>query len=204
MNPASVPALLGRDVLRSSLTLLAPGAILLAPYTQQLLVSNAQVGILASREVGAAIVLFAIAAIGVGLLLENLGALIESELWDRILKRRDAAFDETWRAYWVLAFQATEEPVGQHYVRTMVLQMKAELACSLAVLGALPGAAVIAADASWSIRSLVLGIVLGSLLFIYLLWESFSSARVLAEVRRELVAAFRESRPTSPGNNHST
>lgn len=120
--------------------------------------------------------------LAVGLLLEDIGSLIESEVWDSWLEER-YDLDAVWEKYMAATFAI--EPVGQRYIRTVVLRLKFELGCSIAFVPFLLGLAWLTAAfclISW--RSYVFAAIASVCVATYLLWESYRGAKVLARTRR--------------------
>jgi hypothetical protein len=135
-----------------------------------------------------AVTVLLVAAIMVGLLLEDVGSRVEAELWDNRLKRRDPNFGGYWDSYLRLEYEKDKEPLGQHYMRTILLRMKFELSFAIALLIALPGFVVMSvAVHSGGALAISLESVGLAAVSAYLFYESFSSAAVLARVRKLLV-----------------
>jgi hypothetical protein len=176
------------EVFRPIAILIVPGALASFPY---FMLATKYFPDLAQYRDGHEVPYYAVSlllVIAVGLLLEDMGSVIEAEFWDKLLEK-EYKLEETWDKYLALSFD--KEPIGHRYLRTMVLRLKFELGFSIAVLPFLIGLAWLNAAfpvLSWpAYGHLALGFVVVA---IYLLWESFRGARVLAETRRTLVAQF--------------
>jgi hypothetical protein len=134
-------------------------------------------------------VCIALAAIFFGQVCEDVGSDLEVRHCERCYpdENEREKREQEWWAYLRTAFQA--EPVGQRYLRTLVLRLKFECnAPSGLVLGAF--GLFFIADVS---RYLTIGIAVIMLLFAYYLgWiEAPKTVRVLADVRRELLKHIR-------------
>ena len=122
-------------------------------------------------------------SVTIGFILENVGSIIESKLWDRLQDNQD--HEDEWYKYLRTAF--LHEPVGQRYLRTLTLRMKFELAFSLSLLTVCVGMFCI------HLAGLVTGyeFFISSLLLItlamYLSFESYQTSKVLSRVRHELL-----------------
>jgi hypothetical protein len=76
--------------------------------------------------------------LAVGLLLEDIGSVIEANVWDALLES-EYEIEAIWAKYLILAFD--KEPIGQRYLRTVLLRLKFELGCAVAFLAFLIGMA---------------------------------------------------------------
>ncbi len=76
----------------------------------------------------------ALASIAAGLLVEDIGSRIESRFLDKRLGAQPAfsTHSEEWNQYLRLVFKT--EPVGQRYLRAILLRFKFELGASIALL----------------------------------------------------------------------
>jgi len=188
MNPSDF---LRREIIRPFVTLVVPGGIALTPYVLLLIRERRDVGTFVVSNSGTAALLVLFGAIAAGLILEDIGSWIESRLWDKKLAKKDKAHFETWREYLKLKFQV--EPIGQSYIRSILLRMKFELGFGLALMVTLPGTISLGWQLGlplWPHLTLifVLTLAIGG----YLLHESYDSAHTLSRVRKLLVAASGE------------
>jgi hypothetical protein len=185
MNFASF---LNREIVRPVATLIAPGTALLAPYFLALLHHHASLRDVAVRDTGAVVAVVLIAALAVGLVLEDLGSQIEAKLWDPALEEFNREHGRVWWQYLALTYETDKEPLGQHYVRTILLRMKFEFSFGLAMFLGLPGAVwlgVASNKVSWHVPLIGCGVMF--CLGIYLIKESLDSAGVLSDARQTLV-----------------
>jgi hypothetical protein len=177
------------EVFRPVAVLIVPGAIASFPYFMLATKYYPDLAIYRdSHEVPYYAISFLI-VLAVGLLLEDLGSLIEADVWDKKLER-DHELKDTWRKYLMLTLE--KEPIGQRYLRAMVLRLKFELGCSVAFVSFLVGMGWLNLAfplMSWfAYFALALGVVVTGA---YLLWESYRGAKVLATLRKALVASHK-------------
>lgn len=124
-----------------------------------------------------------------GLIIESLGGWVESHVWDRVIRKFvDPSHLKQWDKY--LKLRMDTEPIGQRYLRTKVMAMKFELGLAIALPIGWAGFAwfrtlkpVIASCPFLYLTSLPLA------LFVYLLWDSYQTAKILAKVRQLIIEA---------------
>lgn len=174
------------DAFRPFATLVAPGAIGLAPWALLAYAAMPE-----GREfwnahpLATGIALF-ILSIAFGLVFENLGARIELGL-DALITLKEEDHFEIWKRYLLLTFE--HEPIGQRYLRSVLFRMKFELA----FLGSLPVQTI-----GWFLLVRRMGltgwgcgiVVAAVVLAVWFTLEAYSSAKILAWVRRDLVGKF--------------
>jgi|GEM_PF-1319775 len=128
----------------------------------------------------------------VGMILENLGSLIESRIIDKILSRKDANFYTTWFKYLRLNFDGNE-PIGQRYISSIILRLKFELSFSLAIGSFTIGLISLNHNHEifpWTCKNEFFFYVFPFIVAIYLLVEAYQSAKIIAKVRKELVEQY--------------
>ena len=127
--------------------------------------------------------LLALTSIASGLLVEDIGSRIESRSFDKHLsgKPKFSRHHEEWGRYLRLTFSI--EPVGQRYLRTILLRFKFEVGTAIALLLSSPGLFFMGLTLWWSLLwfSLCVAIALG------LLFEARCSHQLLSEVRHEIL-----------------
>lgn len=127
--------------------------------------------------------------LAVGLVLENLGSLIEAHVLERWLGDSTRAH-EVWYRYLGMSYEI--EPIGQRYLRTITVRLKFELsfavALSISAIGCLCARYV-----GTYVAPLWLYIVF-VVLIVYLMWEAKNSASLLRRLRCELVNRYDQSR----------
>lgn len=123
----------GSEFFRPLVTILLPGAIAITPAFIALLLSNPDFGhLVGASHIETAAVLIT-AALLIGLICDDLGARVEVR-WD---KSMPAHHEENWYLYLRQAYRV--EPVGQRYIRTLVMHLKFELGSSVGSLLAILG-----------------------------------------------------------------
>ncbi len=179
---------LKNELFKPLVTLAVPGSVALGPYIMVVCARVPQALAFWKEHDGAFSAAVVVAVLAAGLLLEDVGARIETSQWDPRLRKQLAASSDEWHAY--LRLRTGEEVVGQRYLRTIVTRMKFELAMSVALvlhalglcwLNALHPTLTLCEMAGVAIAAIGLGA--------YLLWESYTSAYALVELRRDVIAA---------------
>jgi hypothetical protein len=130
----------------------------------------------------------------VGLVIEDIGARIESWLDNCGDKRTDAKHTKEWYAYLRTAFIC--EPIGRRYIRTLVTRLKFELGTSIAIFIAAVGVLVLWIEGLSSSKLSLTLILLSFSLAAYLgLCEAPASHRLLAKARAEMLEEIRFVKP---------
>jgi len=177
-----------RELFRPLATIIAPGATLVAPYTALLMHYQRDLIFFWHDNSGSVLLILAVFTVAAGLALEDIGAQIESRLWDTKLDAENGVHLATWHKYLLTTYELNREPIGQHYLRSVVLRLKFELGLSVALFGAWPG---------WLWLYLVTDrfstyfFAPASVIWLasagYVLRESFESSHTLGEVRHLLI-----------------
>jgi len=186
------------ELFRPLATLVVPGGVAISPYV--LVVGYYFPGVTSfwREHPSAFVAILVICIIGVGLIVEDLGAFIERDFWDNKLARENEDHSEHWEQY--LKLRLNDEIVGQRYLRTLLTRMKFELAmvpaffffwCGLLWLNRL--------YELWrpSRFALLSGVLL--ILTIYLLLESYRSASVMSQTRTLIIEAVSQAYPDLAG-----
>src|SRR5882672_3812996 len=121
------------EVFRPLVTLLIPGASAISTWFVGLVWQFHDLQTLVHNnhaEVGLVLVL---AMTFVGLVIEDMGARVETQ-WDARTDKRNGSHVDDWYAYLRTAFKA--DSIGRRYVRTLVLRLKFELGIAFAMLSA--------------------------------------------------------------------
>jgi hypothetical protein len=113
----------GSDVLRPLVSLVVPGTIAALPASVALLLTHSALLSLVASNRTEAIEAFVLIVLFLGLLCENLGSHLEYT-FDKRIEDADA-HRQNWFAYLRIAYKV--EPVGHHYLRTLVIRLKFEL-----------------------------------------------------------------------------
>jgi hypothetical protein len=125
----------------------------------------------------------------VGLLIENIGSRLEVIYYDK----RNGSTDIIWKKYLSLNYNGIE-PIGQRYIRTILLRMKFETSFGISLIFLSGGLLFYDCNVElieniyYKIAFLYL---LPILLATYLLFiEGYSSSKVLADTRKTLVEKY--------------
>jgi hypothetical protein len=175
------------EIFRPIVTVLIPGTIAAFPY---LLLAAHSFPALADYRDNHEIPYYAIVflvVVAVGFLLEDVGARIEAHWIDGLLKRRHHPdLYEIWFEYLSRTFE--KEPVGQRYLRSILLRMKFELSCSVALPVFFVGLQWLNRERNlFSPCSLVVIGIACLALCVYLVFEAYRSGDLLANIRRVLL-----------------
>ena len=175
------------EVFRPLVTLLIPGAIAISTWFVGLLWHFHDLRILVFNnhaEVGIVLVL---ALTFAGLVLEDMGARVET-IFDSRRENQSGKHFDNWYAYLRTAFKA--DPIGRRYVRTLVLRLKFELGMAFAMLSA--GAGVLWL---WSMGLSCKAVFITELLCVlFTAWgflEGWSTHDTLAKNRANLLQEIR-------------
>jgi hypothetical protein len=176
------------EVFRPIATIAIPGAIAVAPYV--IIVQHYIPRVLEFwKEHDTAFSAIVVACVlAAGLLLEDLGAILESQVLDRLLDKRHPGHRDNWDRY--LQLRIKDEFVGQRYLRTMVTHLKFELAMLPSILCLWVGLLWVEVlhDVWKGCGFLLLSLFLLAV-SVYLAVESYFSARTLGSTRKLLLAA---------------
>jgi hypothetical protein len=173
----------GSEVFRPLATIVIPGAMAISIWFVVLLQRFPSFRNLVKANHTETSLLLALTSIAVGLLVEDIGSRIESRWFDKHLSGKPgfSGHDEEWNRYLRLTFSI--EPVGQRYLRTILLRFKFEVGTAVALLLSSLGLFFTGLTFWWSLlwSSLCVAIALG------LLFEARCSHQLLSEVRHEIL-----------------
>lgn len=132
-----------------------------------------------------------ITSLVIGLIIDIIGTYVEVYIFDRQLKKsEDVEFDENWKKY--LAISYKNEPVGQRYLRNVLMGMKFELSFGISLIITTIGSYILMGDFeltnSVCVKSVIVGLLI--LIGILLIREAYSSATSLARIRKNLVKHY--------------
>jgi hypothetical protein len=182
---------LKNEVFRPIMTLVVPGATAVAPYA--LLVRHYEPAISDSltRHPSIGYTVLAIAALAAGFVIEDIASGFEDLVIDQWLECKKKGHRDTWKKYLALALPTN--PIGQRYLRRVLLRMQFELHFAVALIAAWVGwARLQAVDSPWSRGSFVAFSIFSLAVVVFLLIEAFQSAGVLSDVRQNLVGHYYE------------
>ncbi len=173
-----------QEVFKPLATLVIPGTVALGPYVVHLMTVYKELPRFFEKHEITYLTVVVLAVIAVGFILEDLGSIVEADLWDR-LRKESEKHNTIWYEYLRTSFK--EEPIGQGYLRTIVLRMKFELSFGLSLIPMWVGVLALSTvdpffSGYWRVYLTILIVVL----FTYLLWESYRSSHLLGRIREEL------------------
>jgi hypothetical protein len=175
------------EVFRPLVTLLIPGAIAISTWFVGLVWQFHDLQTLVHNNHAEAGLVLVLAMTFVGLVLEDMGARVETR-WDARKDRQNGSHVDNWYAYLRTAFKA--DPIGRRYVRTLVLRLKFELGIAFAMLSAGVGILWL-----WyiglSFRVVVASELLCVLFVVWGLVEGRSTHDTLAKNRQNLLGEIR-------------
>jgi hypothetical protein len=174
------------EVFRPIAGLLIPGVIAGLPYA--LVIAHYFPGIAAYRDEHE-LVYYAIAAllvVGIGFVLEDIGTGLELQIDKYLIKHKHPDLYDVWHEY--LAQKFDTEPVGQRYLRTVLLRFKFELSTAVSLITSYVGLVWLSLieDIFTPYAVVLLGLFFLTLA-VYLVYQAYLGAAVLADVRRILV-----------------
>jgi hypothetical protein len=187
------------DFFRALTTIILPGAIAASSWSVYLFMSSATLRALVSQNhVETALVLFLV-IVFLGLVIEDIGARVESWLDCAMDKRTGSVHTKEWYAYLRTAFVC--EPIGRRYIRTLVTRLKFELGTSIAALIAASGLLMLLIMGLCTRSLSAVLIFLCVFLALYLgLAEAPASHKLLARARTEMLQEIRFVKPDSMAN----
>ncbi|MCC6756690.1 MAG: hypothetical protein IT474_01840 [Arenimonas sp.] len=173
------------ELFRPLATIIAPGTIAITPWIFTFLSQHSFIVPYIKEYSLASAFIFTILVTAVGFILENIGARIESA-WDKLLTPSNSNDEEPWNKY--LQLRIKDEIVGQRYLRTIVTRMKFELAISPALIFCLLGLFALNGNLKlWGYEAMFIAAMLFISVSLYMLYESYSSARTCARTRDQIL-----------------
>jgi hypothetical protein len=174
----------GSEIFRPLVTIVIPGAMAISVWFVVALQKFTQLRAIAESNHTETTLVLVLCSVAAGLLIEDIGSRIESRYLDKRLGAQPAfsAHSEEWNQYLRLVFKT--EPVGQRYLRAILLRFKFELGTAIALLssglGLLLTTLTLCKALTWSV---VLIAVSAYLVFV----EARSSHRLLSKIRHEIL-----------------
>jgi hypothetical protein len=173
----------GSEVFRPLATIVIPGAMALSTWFIVLLQRFPLIRRLVEANHTETSLILAFASIASGLLVEDIGSRIESRWLDKQLAKKPefSRHAHDWYQYLRLTFSI--EPVGQRYLRTILLRFKFEVGTAVALVISSTGLFWTGLESRWALLwlSLCVAIALG------LLFEARCSHELLSKVRHEIL-----------------
>lgn len=174
----------GSEIFRPLVTIVIPGAMAISVWFVVVLQKFTQLCVLAEGNHTETTLLLVLASIAAGLLVEDIGSRIESRFLDKSLGAQPAfsAHSEEWNQYLRLVFKT--EPVGQRYLRAILLRFKFELGTAIALLSSGIGLLLTTLSLCKALTWFVVFIAIAAYL---ILVEARSSHRLLSKIRHEIL-----------------
>jgi hypothetical protein len=113
------------EYLRPIATTLVPGSIALGPFVLLLKNNVPAVETFIHDYPAAFVTAFVVFVIAAGLILEDLGAQIEVNCFDKPMRKKDTRCKERWEQY--LRLTLNDSLIGQQYLKTVLVRFKFEL-----------------------------------------------------------------------------
>lgn len=182
------------EVFRPLTTVVIPGAVAVAPFVILVGYYVPVTFEFWDDHPAAVVSIITVAAIAAGLILDNIGTHIESQLFDEWLEKCRTGHKANWRTY--LGLELKDELVGQRYLRGRVERLKFELSMGPALI-------IFAIGLTW--LQIIYGIwrwpgfaVLFALLTasgLAMLYEAYKTACVLSDTRAVIIEAMKNKQP---------
>ena len=170
----------GSEVFRPLVTLLLPGALSVSTWMIMLMARSDKVLKLARENRSESIAIIVAVTLFVGLICEEIGSHLEA-WFDGKRDRRDGTHKANWKAYWRVAYKL--EPIGHHYLRTILLRLKFELGSFVGCAGGVVGLWFLPISLLARVSStLGVGVLAG-----FFLYEAWESHELLGDIRAELL-----------------
>ena len=194
----NISSTLNSELVRIFAAILLPGAILVlsamglvsvwtyGSLKEALLAFDPLLQLAAVWQVPAGLTLFTLVVAG-GVFAESLGSWFEDLVSTRCLKKKYTDYESVWNQYLTLAFE--HDPVGQKYIRYLILHLKFELNMGTALfLGTVSLGWLDRCDAAFNIPCAIYTATI--LLAAFLFYDSCSTAKLLHKVRSQLVEKY--------------
>jgi hypothetical protein len=176
------------EVFRPLVTLVVPGSIVVGPYILVVGFYFPNVNVFWNEHSSAFVAIVAVCILAIGLVLENLGSMIECDVLDEIIDRKDKIHRDKWNDY--LKLEVKDEIIGQRYLRTILTRMKFELAmipalfffwCGVLWMNRLYG--------TWRTSRFILMSAVVFVLIVVMFLEAYRSAKNTAKTRALIIDA---------------
>ena len=172
------------EVYRTIVVVLIPGGLALSPFLMTAFISNDHLSEFYGNHPNFSAFLLVTCAIAAGLIIENFGSCLEKEI-DQRLERDNPKHMSDWWAYLSVTFE--KEPIGQSYLRTILLRLKFELSMFFSLIIFSIGLIITSAILCTFNLYILFAIVLATPLAFYLKHEAYNSCKLLAKVRAKLI-----------------
>lgn len=181
------------DINRIVFQLLIPGIFAVFPFFVLFLAKCDELKIYFKQSEGMCFVALFILSITAGLILEDIGSLIEKDVWDRVNKRKYPEAENEWERYLKLDLPIDVPLIAERYLRTIVVRMKFELSFGVALLIMVIGLILLRIQTGFigsKCGFYAYCIVVPLILSIYILVESWNSTVLLINTRKKILDRF--------------
>ncbi len=185
MEPGEI---LKREAFDNLITIFIPGALAIFPYIFILSIHYPVIIEFWKIHNVVYVSIYIFFSILAGLLIDGFGLRIE-KIWDFIIDSESNPHNKEWEVY--LKLNLKDEIIAQRYLSVKLVGMKVELALSVSVFFVIIGIVWLFIISHFCSGRTFAGILLSLIiLFMYILWESYSSARLLGETRKLILDAM--------------
>jgi len=177
------------DALPAVATLVIPGALAAIPYAWLLLGTVDSLRAYLASHDGVATLIAIVVSLATGFLVESLGSFVEVLLIDKRRPNHEQHLESWWR---YLRIAWVREPIGQRYLRRLLVTFKFELNMFVATCFLVPGFILLGLLGSVGCvigSSVAFGALLSALIFYFL---ACTSSDVLSNVRTNLLKGVGE------------
>lgn len=174
------------DINRIIIQLFIPGIFAISPFIL-LFIDRFKIE---SQNEGYFSTIIFILSLTVGLLLEDIGSEIESEIWDKFNKKKYPNHETEWIEYLKLKINENDLIIAQKYLRTILIRMKFELSLGLALVVMIIGISILKHYINFcqsSCQFWWVCVVIPSIIAIYLFYESWHSSKLLIKTRKTIL-----------------
>ncbi len=172
------------ELFRPLVSVLIPGVFAAAPFGLIAFLQYPLMERILASTVGAgAVILFG--GLIVGMVLEDIGSTIEVFIWKWVKNEEREA---EWSKY--LSLKTNDEIIGERYLKSLHVRMKFELAMIPAIISFTSGANLCnhlfggATGLQMWCLTIAMSVLLG-----FLIWQAYLSGLVLADTRKQIIAA---------------
>ena len=177
------------EVFRPLVTNVFPGGLAIFPFV--ILVNGCFPDLATYRDAHEAVYfsIVALLTIGVGELIGDVATFAES-LLDKAHQRKFPDMVTEWEAYLRKTYTPLSEPIGQRYLRAILLHLKFELSLGTALFPFYLGMLLVNAQRAWFSCPFIIWLGLGlSIFFAFLMYSAYVSSRLLIKIRQNLLRA---------------
>ena len=173
------------DILGQITTFIMPGIVSATPYLMLFnKFSPSYTDLILNLEVLATTIIIII-ILGFGFLSDTLGSTFESYFLDSRRKKENPKFMDNWYLYLRLAFEP--EPIGQRYLRKVLMHLKFELNIAVGIILFYIGYLIIYFTTSLTNKNLVITSSVSLVLVTYLIFEVDRTSKMLATIREKIL-----------------